>query len=200
MTTQTATAVPAGRVDEVISRLASSDDVRDNRKSRDITMLAAQASSRWAGRLDILGFATTPERDLAVVCHMKATGLTWANGRAVPHKDFVLAITIPQVYPMALPAVQFLPVAPIPFNPHVAAKDFPPGDALPPELAAFWRQGNGHCCYLRASDWSPDAFTHNLATVAWAVSRIITLDRFHGEAESLNPAARDLSLQMEQRG
>jgi hypothetical protein len=99
-----------------------------------------------------------------------------------------------------MPGFQFLPPA-IPFNSHVIHKDHLPEQAsLLPELQALIRSGrHGGCCWMASDQWQP-TIDMSLALAVWTVSRILTGDKMHGEAASLNRTARDAMLRLREEG
>jgi hypothetical protein len=156
--------------------------------------LRAQALGRWRSRVEVLGLMPGEGRSLIVVVRIGAMGQIWSAGRAAACDSFVLALAIPHSYPLQMPVVRF--VRPIPFNPHVVhAGHLPMLASLPPELRDYIRDGEGHCCYLKSSQWRPGR-TCDLSMVVWMVSRILTLERTYGEAGSLNPVARDAAFRL----
>jgi len=176
--------------EDVIRQLLASDSVCDLRKGNDLARLHTLSQGPWAGRFAFLGFGGNPDGSFTMLCRVHTTGLVW-QGEALPHDVFTFAAVISRYYPLSLPRIKF--ADPVPYCPHVVHKEFlPPMAHVPTEFQEYVRKGgHGNCCYLRASQWSSDSATHNLAVVAWQVSRVLTLGKAFGEAQSLNPAARD---------
>lgn len=183
-------------VQGIIDQLLRSENVCDERKGSDLKQLVQLMEGRWAGRFNILRTAGTLERSLLIVCRLGVSGLIWAGNRPIPNDDFVCTAAIPNYYPLSQPDVRF--IGKIPWCCHVVHKDFLPNTTeLPADLHEYLRQGDGNCCYMRSSQWSPSA---TLALVFWQVSRLLTFGKSQGEAGSLNPAARDHMLRLTRQG
>jgi hypothetical protein len=191
-----------GRCDElalILHVLTMSANVCDRRKVRDLRGLEAFCRGPWRDRFEIVKAGSMPDRSLGMVCALRANGLVWANGAPQAHDIFAFVLGLPPNYPVAIPSVRFLD--PVPWSPHVVHADFlPPLNGLPAEFQEYVRQGHGHCCYLRTFQWTPDAATHTLATVAWQISRILTLSKSWAEVNSLNLVARDHALRLAREG
>jgi hypothetical protein len=178
---------PGPEIEDVIGRLLASTNACDNRKGIDLRELLTLSRGRWRNRLEILQLGSTPERALVTVCRLQLAGLGWSDGQPTRQDSFVCAVSIPSCYPLSLPGAQFLGA--IPWCGHVVHKDFLPEESrLPSHLQEYLRLGHGKCCYMRSSQWMPDACT--LAIVLWQVSRLVTLEKSYGEPASLNPTGR----------
>lgn len=186
---------------DIVNRLLRSPSVCDQRKALDLQNLLALGAGRWKGRFAVVQFAGMADQALGVVCSLKVPGLVWSGGAPAPWDTWLFVLVIPHNYPLSPPSVQFLDRT-LPWCSHVVHRDFlpeAPAD-LPPEFQALIREGSGHTCLLRRGDWSPAAASHNCAVVVWLLSRVISLNKTHAEAASLNKAARDYTLRLEREG
>ncbi|MBA4387508.1 MAG: hypothetical protein C0404_05965 [Verrucomicrobia bacterium] len=185
--------------EEIIRSLASSRNVCDKRKAHDITGLIQAGSGEWKDRFYVAGFANTGAAELAVVCYLQAAGLVWDGSGPAPHSNWLIALEIPQRYPLLMPVAKFLKQ--VPWNSHVFSKHFMPDNGLPPELQEMVRLvSHGWCCFLRHSQWSPDVRVMSLRTIVWQISRLLVQSKMAGEKNSLNAAARDHALRRAQAG
>jgi len=176
------------KLEEIVNQLLASENICDKRKGSDLLELLQLSRSLWQGRFDIVGIGgSAQERALVIVCAIQATGLIWADGGPKRHNKFICTLGIPHNYPLSKPNVRFL--RDIPFCCHVVHREFvPEAKRLSSRLYEYLRNGEGCCCYIQSADWTPSL---TLSIVLWQVSQLLTFAKSHGEAGSLNPAARD---------
>lgn len=188
-------------LDVLMQELASSRNLCDLRKARDLEALVRHSQGPWAGRFAILHALAQPDRMLVLITRLQAKGLVWA-GKPQMHDLWTLAIGMKHNYPLSLPVASFTGV--VPYNPHVAHGAFVPDErGLPADLQHYiraLRMGyDGGCCFVRTSQWSP-ATTHDLALAVWQISRLLTGAHFFGERAALNTHACSHYLALAEQG
>jgi hypothetical protein len=177
---------------------AASSDPCAQRIMFDINTLRALSEGQWRDRVRIAGFNFDPRGALLVRVELQAQGLRWSAGGPAAWDRWDLVLVVPPRYPLQMPGVVF--IREVPFCPHVVHRDCPPPGRLPPGLQDYLVRGHGHCCYMQSTDWSWDVAACNLAVVLWQVSRIVTLEKVHGEANGLNHVARDHATRLAAEG
>ena len=182
------------RLESVARQLTGGANVIDRRKGRDLLNLAELQKGPWRDRCSVTDIGVAPRRQLLLTVQLNVNGLAYGDA-PYPRGDWKLAVVVGHRYPLEMPNLRFLD--PTPYNPHMLDSRFLPDEAsLPPELRPYvedLRAGTGGCCFLETAQWTA-ALSHDLAFVIWQASRILTGNRLHMEAASLNQHARDYYL------
>jgi len=180
------------RVNEVLGKSDQSCKVRVR---LDLENTIHMEQTQWKGRVELLELI--PKNDVVdLLFRLDVCALVLQDEQPILHEGFALLMQIPKRYPLLKPRVQLVGPT-IPWNPHVLHGAVAE-ERLPVELRPYAHLGRGTCCYI--NNWSADIRNHNLPLVIAQISRVLTLTRFHGEAGTLNPEARDDAIRRKERG